>query len=103
NRLVYSLRGQLKRAEVHRDAAAGAEIEVRLHRFSRIHVDVLHAPARLIGADRQERQVDRGEPRGDLPEMGAVPRIAGKEDPASPGLDQESAPQRAIAVEGADS
>src|SRR5215210_887301 len=40
NRLVDSLRGQLKSAEVHGDALAGAEVEMRLHRFGRIHVDV---------------------------------------------------------------
>src|SRR5207302_6113066 len=57
--------------------------------------------ARLIGADRQERQIDWGEPRGDLSEMRPVPGIAGKQDAARPGLDQESAPQRAVAVERA--
>lgn len=51
NRLLDSLRRQLKRPEMHRDALTGREIEVRLHGFGGTHVDVLHEPARLVGAD----------------------------------------------------
>ena len=38
------------------------EVEMRLHRLRRIHVNALHEPARLVGADRQQRQIDRAEP-----------------------------------------
>jgi hypothetical protein len=49
----------LKGAEVHGDAPARSEIEMRLHRFRRIHVDVFHEPARLVGPDGNEREIDR--------------------------------------------
>jgi hypothetical protein len=35
------------------------EIEMGLHRFGRIHVDVFHEPARLIGTDGEECEIDR--------------------------------------------
>src|SRR5205807_8747056 len=101
NRLVYPLRRQLKRAVVHREAPARAEIEMRLHGFRRIHMDVFHEPAWLVGADREQRQIDRSEPRGNLPEMGAVAGIAGKQQTPAARLDQEPTPQRAVAVERA--
>src|SRR5207253_8415133 len=93
NRLVHPLRRQLKRAVVHGETAARAEIEVGLHRFRRIHVDVFHEPTWLVGADGEQRKIDRREPRGDLAEMGAIAGIAGKEHAAPAGLDQESAPR----------
>ncbi len=61
----------MKRAEVHCDTLARREIEMRLHRFRRIHVDVFHEPARLIGTDGEEREIDRPQPRRDLAEMRA--------------------------------
>ncbi len=58
NRFVDSLWRQLKRAEMHGDAVARREIEVRLHGFCRIHVDVFHEPARLVRPDGKEREID---------------------------------------------
>src|SRR5437667_435141 len=49
--LVDSLRGQLERAVMHSDALTRRQIEVRLHGFHRIHVNVLHEPAWLVGPD----------------------------------------------------
>src|SRR5204862_2045327 len=77
------------------------EIEVRLHGFCRIHVDVLHEPARLVGPDREERQIDWAQPNGDLPEMRAVARVSGGEYSVPTGLDEEPAPQRAVPIEHA--
>ncbi len=74
---------------------------MRLHRFRRIHVDVFHEPARLVGADREQREVDRPQASADLAEMRSVSGIAGEEDSASGDRDDEASPQRAIAVERA--
>ena len=51
-RLVDSFGRQLERTEVHADALGRAEVEVRLHRLCRIHVNRLHEPARFVGPDR---------------------------------------------------
>ena len=73
---------------------------MRLHRFRRIHVDVLHEPTRLVRPDGQEGEIDRAQPRGDLPEMRAVTGVAGEQDPAPfSGIDQESAPECTVTVE----
>src|SRR3989442_6603741 len=45
--------------------------------------------------------MDRAQPRGDVPKVGGVARVSGEENPASEGLDQEPAPQRAVAVDHA--
>ena len=99
DRLVDTLRRQLKGPEVHRDAPGGTEIEVCLHRLRRIHMDVLHEPARLVGADGQEREVYRRQAGPDLAEVGAVAGVAGVEDAPAADLDQESSPERAVTVE----
>src|SRR5207237_9061767 len=99
NRLVHSLRRQLKRAVMHRETAARAEIEVRLHGFGRIHVNVFHEPARLVGADGKERQSDWGEPRGDLPEMRPTYAISREQESAPAGPDHVSLPPGRSSIE----
>ena len=37
----------------------GAAIDECLHRLGRIHVLIAHEPARLIGADRQQSELER--------------------------------------------
>ena len=59
-----------------------------LHRLGRIDVLLLHEPARLVGADRQQRQVEAairrsvaaGEARADVGEVLRVAGVAGEED-----------------------
>ena len=77
-RLVDALGGQLERAEMHADALGGAEIQVRLHRLCRIHVNGLHEPARLVGADREKGQIDRTEPLPDIAKERRIRRVAGE-------------------------
>ena len=49
-----------------------AAIGQSLHRIGRVHVLVPHEPARLIGADRQDRQSKRTVGLRDAAEMRAV-------------------------------
>ena len=98
---VDALGGQLERAEVHADALGPSEIDVRLHRLLRIHVHGLHEPARLVGADGHQGQVERTEPPADVAEERAIRGVAGEVDPRAGRLDHESAPQRTIAIEAA--
>ena len=80
-RFVDALGRQLERAEMHADALGRLEIQVRLHGLRRIHVNGLHEPARLVGADRQQRQIDRTEPLPDIAEERGVRGVAGEKDP----------------------
>src|SRR5438477_10973857 len=57
-RFVNAFRGHRERAEMHADAFARLEIEMRLHGLGRIHVNGPHEPARLVCADREKGQVD---------------------------------------------
>ena len=71
--------GQLKRAVVMRQCLLGATIGQRFHGVGRIHVLIAHEPARLIGADRQDRQPQRTVRLPDVAEMLAV-AVAGIAD-----------------------
>src|SRR5580704_10846462 len=51
--------GKLERAVMVRERLIGAAIDKGLHRLRRIHVLVAHEPARLIGADRQNGELER--------------------------------------------
>ena len=87
-------------AEVHADAQGGTKVEVRLHGLRRIHVDVLHKPARLVGADGQQGEVDRGRALADLAEERHIAAVAGKIRCGGLHLDdREASPERAVAVE----
>jgi hypothetical protein len=49
-------------AMVMRERELGSAVAERLHRLGGIHVLITHEPARLIGADRQDRQPERAVP-----------------------------------------
>src|SRR5580700_10482167 len=51
--------GELERAVMVRERQLGAAITIGLHRLRRIHVLVAHEPARLVGADRQDGELER--------------------------------------------
>src|SRR5688572_2395003 len=73
---------------------------MRLHGLLRIHVNVLHEPARFICADRYQRKIDPWKTPADLQEMGTVAAVACEVDLLLVDRDHEAAPQRAIAIEG---
>ncbi len=83
-----------------RQRQLGAAIGQRLHRVRRIHVLILHEPARLIGADRQYRQPQRPVLFGDAAKMlaFAVAGIADDVEFAGRRLQHETRPQRLVAV-----
>src|SRR5689334_2350872 len=58
-RCVDRLVGQLKGSVMMRERELGAAVAERLHGLGRIHVLVAHEPARLVGADRQDREPER--------------------------------------------
>ena len=65
---------------MHADTLGRFEIQVRLHRLRRIHVNGLHEPAWLVGADRQKGQIDRAEPFSNVAEEARIRRVAGEID-----------------------
>ena len=79
--------------------AARLKIQMRLHRLRWIHVYRLHEPARLIGADRQQCEIDRPETVPNVREEWRVSGVTGEVDPLRACRDDESAPQRAIAIQ----
>src|SRR5262245_54144572 len=83
---------------MHADALGRLEIEVRLDGLGWMHVDDLHEPAGGGGADAQQREVDRTERAPDVVEEGRIGSGAGEEEARGSELQQESAPERAIAV-----
>ena len=62
DRFVDTFGGHREGSEMHADAFGRFKVEVRLYGFGRIHVNRLHEPARLVGADWQQRQIDRPQP-----------------------------------------
>ena len=76
-----------------------------LHRFRRVDVLRAHEPARLVGADRDQRQVEaapramaRREARVDVGEVLRVRRVAREEDLEVGREDRVAAPERLHAV-----
>ena len=53
-----------------------AAIDERLHRFGRVHVLVAHEPARLIGADRQDGELEWSVALARVAEMHGPLRLA---------------------------
>src|SRR5437879_4771207 len=98
-RFVDALGGQLEGAEMHADAFGRLEIHVRLHRLRRIHVNDLHEPPRLVGADREQGQIDRTEPLPDVAEEWRIRAIAGEKYARGARHQRESTPQRAVSIE----
>jgi hypothetical protein len=100
-RLVERLVGELERAPVDAERRARAQVAVREHRLVRVHVLELHEPARLVGADRQQGEVEaaaRGEARARVGEVGRVAGVAGEVDVEAGREQRVAAPQRAHAV-----
>jgi len=65
---------------------------MRADRIIGIHVLVPHEPARLIGANGQERQIDAAESFAHLAKMPSVPGVTRKIDLPAARADNESAP-----------
>ncbi len=86
---------------MHPDAVLRAEVAVRADGFGRIHVERLHEPAGLIGADSQHRDVGRSQPQSYVREMRRVPRIPAEIDEAASTLDHVAAPETLLPVEQA--
>src|SRR5215470_14300825 len=57
--LLDSFCRQLKGSKMHGDALRCFEIQVSPNSLSGIHMDYAHEPSRLVGANRQQREVDR--------------------------------------------
>ena len=98
DRVVEPLVRELERPEVHRDADARLKIEVDANRLLGVHVDGRHEPARLVGANRDQREIDRAQPGADLGEVAAVARITREIDRLPSDPDAEASPQRSIPV-----
>ena len=77
----------------------GRQIEMRLHRLCRIHVNRLHEPAGFIGADGQQCQIDRTETVSDVAKEMGICGVAGKENPRAIRAQYESAPERPIPIQ----
>src|SRR6266550_9507344 len=92
---------QLKGAVVMRQRRLRAAIGQRFHGIRRVHVLVAHEPARLIGADRQDRQPQWAMRFGNTTEMLAlaVTGIADDVEFARWRLEHKTCPQRLVAVE----
>ena len=84
-----------------RQRLLGAAIGQRLRGIRRIHVLVLHEPARLIGPDGEDRQPQRAVFLGHAPKMLAlaVAGIADDVDFARRRLQHKTRPQRLVAIE----
>ena len=65
-RLQHRLGGEHERRPVHRRHPAGAQVLRGPHRLLRVAVDVAEPPARFVGADGQQGQVDAGVAAADL-------------------------------------
>ena len=72
---------------------------MRPHGLLRVHVDGL--PGVVVGADRQQRQVERAEPRADPGEGRGVAGVAAEEHPVPRPGDHPGRPQRGVAGEEA--
>jgi len=60
--------------------SSGASHTAPSHRsLRRIHVNGLHEPARLVGADGQKRQGNRTEPQPNIVEQARIGGVAGRD------------------------
>src|SRR5438132_5690589 len=78
-RRVDSFVGELEGAVMMREGLDRAAIGQRLYGVVRVHMLVLHEPARLVGADRQDRRAQRAMGLRDTTKMRAV-AVAGIAD-----------------------
>src|SRR5690606_33615453 len=67
-----------ERAPVHGGHPLGAQVQEGPHGLRRVEVRGLHRPRRLVGADRQQRQVEAGVAGADPGEPFAVAGVAGE-------------------------
>src|SRR5262245_58282315 len=100
SRFIDSFGRHRERAEVHADALRRSEIEMRLDRLGRIHMNGTHEPPRLVRADREERQVNWPEPPTNVMKKLAIGGVARKEDADARGSHEKTAPECAITIEG---
>ena len=102
-RRIDRLVRELERAVMMGERLRRPAIRERFHRVKRIHVLVLHEPARLIGADRQDREPQWTMRLGDAAEMSAI-AVAGIADDvefADGRFEDKTRPQRLVAIEQA--
>src|SRR5690606_10792487 len=66
---IARLVGELERAPVDADRVACADVAMNLHRLGRIDMIVGHEPARLVGADGDQRKVEAPETATDFDEI----------------------------------
>jgi len=74
-----SIIGQLKTTEVRPDGKPGLQVQVRTDRVIRIHVLIAHEPARLIGTDGQQGEVNGSMTLANGLEVRGVPGVPRKE------------------------
>ena len=72
---------------------------MHLYRLRRIEVHGLHQPSRVVGADRQHREIEATKALPDLKEVWAVAGVTGKIGGALSTLQHPAAPVCTIAVE----
>src|SRR5579863_10177126 len=77
---VDGLIAKLEGAVMNRDAGLGAQDLMRLNRLLGSHVHRRHKPARLVCADRKQRQTGRPEALADAGKMLPEPRVGRKVD-----------------------
>ena len=96
---IDGLIAQLEGAVMNRDAGLRAQDLMSLNRLLGTHVDGRHKPARLVCADRQQRQAGRSEALADAGEMLSEASVGRKVDYAPPSFNYVAAPQGSISVE----
>ena len=85
-RFVGELEGPPMDAHHDRPLSGGAlrvQVAEGAHRFLRVHVHDAHEPARVVGADRHQRDVEGTVARADLGEVGVIAAVAGEVDAAA--------------------
>jgi hypothetical protein len=98
-RRVETLGRQLKCPEMNADAVGSGEVDVRLNGLRRIHMDASHEPARLVRANRNQRQVNRSQTLPDGLKERPIRGITGEEDSHTAQGKHESTPKSAIPIE----
>src|SRR5262249_44644694 len=101
SRLPLAVVGQLEGAVMDCHAGRRAEALVCGEGFLRRHVDGAHEPDRFVGADWKQRQPDVRELLPGLPEVRSVTGIAREVDRPAAACQNETGPERVVAVEGA--
>ena len=91
--------GELKRAPMHGDASAGADIAVDLHGLGRVAMLGAHEPTGFVGTDRHEGEIRLAETISDFGEKsGVVTGVTDKIEALFSCLEVKTAPQTAAAA-----